>query len=169
MAFLDRDGTINEKPPEGEYVTHPGELRLIPGAAEAIRRLNDAAVPAIVVTNQRGIALGRMREADLLAVHERLRAELEAAAGAWIDGFFFCPHDEAQCDCRKPGTGLFRQAREKFPWIDFPRSAMIGDSESDVDAGHALGMRTLRIGVDVPDLLAAIDRLLTNSGRSGEG
>jgi D-glycero-D-manno-heptose 1,7-bisphosphate phosphatase len=161
VAFLDRDGTINEKAPEGEYIEGPGQVTLLSGAADAIRRLNEAGITVIVVTNQRGIALGRMTEDDLAAVHEALMAQLAEAAGARIDAFFFCPHDEGECDCRKPGTGLFRQARERYPWIDLERSVMIGDSRSDVQAGQALGMRTLQLGVDAPDLRTAVAGLLS--------
>jgi D-glycero-D-manno-heptose 1,7-bisphosphate phosphatase len=160
VAFLDRDGTINVKAPEGEYITHPGELRLLPGAAEAIRRLNDTGVKAIVVTNQRGIALGRMSEADLEAVHAELTAQLAHAGGARIDAFFHCPHDAGMCDCRKPETGMFKQALERFPWINLPRSVMIGDSASDAEAGRRLGMLTIRLGVDSPDLETAVGRVL---------
>ncbi|HEV2062608.1 MAG TPA: HAD-IIIA family hydrolase, partial [Solirubrobacteraceae bacterium] len=100
-AFLDRDGTINVKPPEGEYVEAPEELRLLPGAAAAIARLNAAGLPVIVVTNQRGVALGRMTEADVAAVHDRLREEL-SRAGAHVDAIYHCPHQEGACACRKP-------------------------------------------------------------------
>jgi D-glycero-D-manno-heptose 1,7-bisphosphate phosphatase len=160
VAFLDRDGTINEKAPAGNYIKHAGELRLLPGAAEAIRRLNDSGVSVIVVTNQRGIALGLMSERDLEGIHAELAARLEDAAGAHIDAFFHCPHDLEECDCRKPGAGMFIQARERFPWIDLRRSMMIGDRASDVEAGRLLGMTTLQVGVDVPDLAAAVDELL---------
>jgi D-glycero-D-manno-heptose 1,7-bisphosphate phosphatase len=160
VAFLDRDGTINEKAPEGDYIKHPGELILLPGAAGAIRRLNEAGVIVLVVTNQRGIALGRMREEDVDDVHAALRAELETETGARIDAFFHCPHDVGECDCRKPGTGMFAAAAERFPWIDPARSVTIGDSRSDVEAGHGFGTRTVLLGVDAPDLAAAVDRLL---------
>src|SRR3954462_760083 len=90
-ALLDRDGTINVKAPEGEYVTRPDEVELLPGAAEAIAALNAASVAVMVITNQRGIALGRMTEEDLAGIHARLSAELEAEAGARIDAFFHCP------------------------------------------------------------------------------
>ena len=159
-AFLDRDGTINLKAPEGEYVTYVSELALLPGAAEAIRRLNDARILVIVVTNQRGIALGRMSEQDLAEIHAELEARLDAAAGARIDAFFHCPHDLNKCSCRKPATGMFIAARVRFPGIDFSASVTVGDSASDVEAGRALGMRTLQLGVDVTDLRAAVDQLL---------
>jgi D-glycero-D-manno-heptose 1,7-bisphosphate phosphatase len=150
--------------PAHDYIKRPEELVLLPGAAAAIRRLNDAGVLAIVVTNQRGIALGRMTEHDLEDIHSELAARLEAAAGARIDAFFHCPHDLGACDCRKPQTGMFRQALERFPWIDVARSVVIGDSESDVEAGRAFGMRAVRLGVDAGDLCAAVDGLLPRAG-----
>jgi D-glycero-D-manno-heptose 1,7-bisphosphate phosphatase len=165
-AFLDRDGTINRKAPEGDYIKHPAEVTLLPGAAEAIRRLNDAGVMVIVVSNQRGIALGRMSESDLEAVQAALARRLRAAAGAWVDAVFHCPHDIGQCDCRKPQTGMFRQALARFPWIDPRRSVIVGDGESDVEAGRRLGIPALRIGGDVPDLAAAVARLLADGGRT---
>ena len=136
-AFLDRDGTINEKAPEGDYITTPDRLTLLPGAAHAIRRLNDAGALVIVVTNQRGIALGRMTEADLIDVHAQLRSLLEKQAGARLDAIFHCPHDAGACHCRKPAPGLIYQARAWRPEIDLARSIIIGDSRTDSAAGRA--------------------------------
>jgi D-glycero-D-manno-heptose 1,7-bisphosphate phosphatase len=160
VAFLDRDGTINEKAPEGEYITRRDEVKLLPEAAGAIRRLNDAGVTVIVVTNQRGIALGRMTEQDLTEVNAELARQLTMARGARIDAFFHCPHDISECDCRKPAVGMFVQATERFPWIDLERSVMIGDSDSDVEAGRALGIRTIHLGVDALNLGTAVDHAL---------
>jgi D-glycero-D-manno-heptose 1,7-bisphosphate phosphatase len=140
-AFLDRDGTINVKAPEGEYVESPSEVTLLPGAAAAIRALNEAGIPVIVVTNQRGIALGRMTEDDLAAVHRRLD-ELLAAEGARVDAYYHCPHDKGVCDCRKPGTAMLEQAAREHG-IDLARSVLIGDSESDVEAGRRAGAQTV--------------------------
>lgn len=164
VAFLDRDGTINRKAPEGDYVKHAREVALLPGAAQAVRRLNDAGVWAIVVSNQRGIALGRMTEHDLEQVNEALSAQLSKASGAHINAFFHCPHDIGTCDCRKPGIGMFVQAQECFPWIDIARSVMIGDSDSDIQAGQALGLRAVRLGIEAPDLEGAIELLLPSQG-----
>ena len=160
VAFLDRDGTINRKAPEGDYVKRPDEVSLLPGAADAIRRLNDSGVTVLVVSNQRGIALGRMSERDLADVNAELADQLAAAAGARVDAFFHCPHDVGECDCRKPGTGMFRQALERFPRIDLGRSVVIGDSESDTEAGRALRMATILLGVDAPDLSGAVEQVL---------
>jgi D-glycero-D-manno-heptose 1,7-bisphosphate phosphatase len=153
-ALLDRDGTINVKAPEGEYLTEPAQLVLLPGAAAAVRALNDAGVPVLIVTNQRGIALGRMTEDGLAAVHTRLRDLLHDEAGAWIDGIFHCPHDRGACDCRKPGTLLLRRAAEYAGIAGLQDAVMIGDSLGDVRAGRAVGARSI---------------LLTGTGTAGDG
>jgi D-glycero-D-manno-heptose 1,7-bisphosphate phosphatase len=168
-VFLDRDGTLNVKAPEGEYVTAPDELELLPGAAQAVARLNAAGARVVIATNQRGIARGRMTPADLEAVHAKLAREL-AQAGAHVDAIFACPHDHGECDCRKPGIGLFRQARDADPDIDFADSVMVGDSPSDVEAGRAAGMATVGIGPRASgadhhsdDLASAVDWILSRS------
>ena len=160
-AFLDRDGTINVKAGgKGNYVETPEQLVLLPGAAAAVRRLNEARLTVIVITNQRGVALGRMTHEDLDRVHARMSQLLASEAGAHVDDIFYCPHEIGVCDCRKPDIGLFLQAKERWPEIDLSASAMVGDSENDVIAGGRLGMTSLLLGADVPDLPAAVHRLL---------
>ncbi len=144
-AFLDRDGTINESPPEGEYVTSPEGLRLLEGAAEAIRLLNEHPAKVVVVTNQRGIALGKMSEADLERVNNRLRQEL-GRSGAHLDAILHCPHHEGACDCRKPGTGMFERAAREVEGVELADAAMIGDTARDMEAGNRLDLTTVRIG-----------------------
>ena len=158
-VFLDRDGTLNVKAPEGDYVTTPAELELLPGAAEAVRLLNERGVPAIVVTNQRGIALGRMTEDDLTAIHTRLAEEL-AAAGAHVDAIYHCPHEHDACDCRKPQTGMFRDAQRDLGGLDFAHTAVVGDSASDMEAARRIGARGVLLPTDEPTLLSAVRRLL---------
>jgi D-glycero-D-manno-heptose 1,7-bisphosphate phosphatase len=148
-AFLDRDGTINVRPPDGEYVVRPEDLVLLPRAADAIARLNAAEWLAIVVTNQRGVSLGRMSDADLAAVHRRLESEL-AEAGARLDGIYACVHGDGECDCRKPATGMFAQARAEHPDIDLATAVVIGDSWRDMRAAAALGSRRLLIAGSAP-------------------
>lgn len=145
--FLDRDGVLNRKMPEGRYVTHWDELHLLPGVPEAIARLNRAGLRVLVVSNQRGVALGLYSAADVEAIHERLQQEL-AAHGAHVDAFYFCPHDKGECNCRKPLPGMFEKARRDFPQIEAAASAIIGDSASDIEFGRRLGMRTLFIEGD---------------------
>lgn len=136
-AFLDRDGTIVEDP---GFLHEPGKVRLLPGAAEAIRRLNQDGLLVITVSNQSGIARGRYTVEDYAAVQRRL-AELLLAHGAHLDGSYFCPHHpqiSGPCSCRKPGTKLFLDAQETLD-IDFSRSWWIGDRLSDVQPALALG------------------------------
>jgi D-glycero-D-manno-heptose 1,7-bisphosphate phosphatase len=155
-AFLDRDGTINVKAPEGDYITAPEQVRLLPGAAAAVRRLNDLGALVVVVTNQRGISLGRMTAGDVQDVHARLSGLLAGQAGAHVDAFFVCPHDHGQCDCRKPHPGLLRAAVRRFPKIDVDGSILIGDAPSDVAAGERFGVRSLQLGRDAADLAEAV-------------
>lgn len=135
-VFLDRDGTIVEDP---GFLHEPEKVKLLPGAAEAIRRLNEAGYRVIIVTNQSGIARGRYTTTDYEAVQRRL-GELLAAKGARIDGAYFCPHHpqlSGPCECRKPGVKLFHEAQAAFD-IDFSRSWWVGDRLSDVQPARLL-------------------------------
>ena len=143
-VFLDRDGTINRKPPEGEYVTRVSEFEFLPGAKEGIRMLNDAGMRVVIVTNQRGIALGRMSVADVERIHRRMLVELRLARAS-VDGVYICSHDKGCCTCRKPDVGLFLAAKRDFPQIDFARAAIVGDGEADMAAGARLGLRRILI------------------------
>jgi len=127
--FLDRDGVINAAPPPGEYVRRWDDFRILPEAVSWIRLFKAAGYLAIVLTNQRGIALGLYSHADLLELHEKMRAEL-AAQGALLDDIFYCPHHEDVCDCRKPRPGLVFEAQQKWD-IDLANSLLIGDSQRD--------------------------------------
>jgi D-glycero-D-manno-heptose 1,7-bisphosphate phosphatase len=141
-VFLDRDGVLNEKMPEGRYVTSWSEFHLIAGVTAAIRKLNQAGLRVMVVSNQRGIALGLYTTETVRAIHGELQSLLKAQ-GAHVDGFYFCPHDKAQCNCRKPSGGMFEQALADFPDIQAETSVMLGDSLSDIEFGRRLGMRTV--------------------------
>ncbi len=143
-VFLDRDGVINRKPPEGDYVKSWEEFEFLPKAPEALRLLKEAGMRIIIITNQRGIARGLMTERDLEEIHKRMLAEL-ARLQASVDAIYYCPHEEGVCDCRKPRVGLFRQAQQDFPDIDFSNSAVIGDSLKDMEAGTQLGSLTILI------------------------
>lgn len=146
-VFLDRDGILNRKMPEGEYVTRWEKFRVLPGVPEAVCRMNEAGVRVVVVSNQRGIARGLYTAADVETIHANFQQQLKGA-GAHIDAFFFCPHDKGQCNCRKPLPGLFEQAVEQFPEITASSSAMIGDSLSDIEFGRRLGIRTVFVEGD---------------------
>lgn len=144
-VFLDRDGVLNRKAPEGAYITRPEDLELLPGAGDAIARINRFRQKAIVVTNQRAIALGLCTDNDLYRIHETL-CSLLSAHDAHLDAIYYCPHDYGQCNCRKPKTGMFEQAFRDFRNANTSNSVMIGDSPTDVEAGWRLGMRTILIG-----------------------
>lgn len=147
-VFLDRDGTINVKPPEGEYVTAPDGLVLLPGAARALARLNAAGVRTVLVTNQSWLSRPSGSAAGYAAIRARL-ARLLAAEGARLDADYHCPHAPATCDCRKPRPGMLRRAARELR-IELDRAVIIGDSDSDLLAGRAAGTSTilLRPGAD---------------------
>jgi len=153
-VFLDRDGTLNVKPPDGEYVERPEALELLPGAADAVRMLNQAGLWTSLVTNQRGVALGRMSRRDLDDVHERLKRLLSLKRAA-VDAIYVCPHGMDECACRKPRPGLLLQAQREHPALDFARAAIVGDSASDVQAGRCLGLTTILISERERDEVAA--------------
>ena len=143
-AFLDRDGVINRKPPEGLYITRWEEVRVLPGVAEAITLLTKAGYCVLAVSNQRCVAKGLLTSSELESIHSRMCQQL-AAAGAIITKFYYCPHEkQPACACRKPAPGmLLRAAREND--IELAASWMIGDSDSDIEAGRKAGCRTVRI------------------------
>jgi D-glycero-D-manno-heptose 1,7-bisphosphate phosphatase len=144
-VFLDRDGTIVEDPPPG-YLHDPAKVRLLPGAAEAIRQCNAAGFLVVTVSNQSGIARGLYTVAEYEAVQGRL-AQLLEAHGARLDGAYFCPHHPdltGPCECRKPGTKLFRDAAAALG-IDLAHSWFVGDRLSDVAPGQTLGGRGLLV------------------------
>ncbi len=146
-AFLDRDGVLNEKMPEDRYVGRWGDFRVLRGVPEALRRLNQAGLRVIVVSNQRCIARGLSTAAEVDAIHAAFQSHLKSA-GARVDAFFMCPHEKNECNCRKPLPGLFEQAVAQFPDISAAASVMIGDSLSDVEFGRRLGMKTVLIESD---------------------
>jgi len=182
-VFLDRDGVINQRPPEGEYITRWEDFHILPGVAAGIALLNHAGFSVIVVTNQRCVAKGLMTEADLQKIHERM-TDVLAQAGAEIDATFYCPHEiEPRCDCRKPAPGMLLSAA-RLRGIDLRTSWLIGDSDNDVEAGVNAGCKTARViatdatsserariseatiiaGIDASSLLDAIRQILKREG-----
>lgn len=143
-VFLDRDGVLNSKPGQGQFVTRWEEFHLLPGVEAALAKLNRSGRKVIVVTNQRGVALGLYSLEKLAQMHQQLREQL-ATHGAHLDAIYVCPHNDDECSCRKPLTGLFEQAFRDFPGASNGNSVMVGDSLRDVQAGHSLGMRTVLV------------------------
>ena len=136
-VFFDRDGTLNE---EREYLASPEGLTMLGGAVDAVKIVNKAALMAVVITNQSGVGRGYFGRGDVEAVNGRLRA-LVGEGGGRIDGVYYCPHrpDEG-CECRKPATGLIRQASGDLG-IDPTRSYVVGDKVADIEMAWACGAK----------------------------
>ena len=135
-VFLDRDGTVIA---DAHYISDPERVELIPGAADAIRRLKGAGFAVVLVTNQSGIARGLYSQADYLAVAARVERILRAA-DASVHATYYCPHHpdfSGPCDCRKPGTGMYRQAVVELG-LDPAASFYVGDKLTDVLPALAL-------------------------------
>ncbi|MEP6495824.1 MAG: HAD family hydrolase [bacterium] len=136
-AFLDRDGTIIR---DANYVRDPSDVELLPGAAAAVRRLNERSIPVIVVTNQSGIGRGLLTLDDYEAVRAKLDALL-VADNAHVTATYMCPHAPNvadPCDCRKPGLGMYKQAIGEHG-LDAAASVFIGDRWRDVVPADAFG------------------------------
>jgi D-glycero-D-manno-heptose 1,7-bisphosphate phosphatase len=143
-VFLDRDGVINRKPPEGDYVIRWEDFHVLPGVVESIARLNRAGFCLVVVTNQRCVAKGLITSTDLEKMHQQMLDSL-ARAGATIDAVYYCPHElEPLCSCRKPAPGMLVDAAREHG-IELSASWMIGDSDIDVEAGKNAGCKTARL------------------------
>lgn len=155
--FLDRDGVINRKAPEGEYISKWAQFQFVPGVFSAVLKFSQAGFKIFIVTNQRGIALGKVHLQDLEDIHSRVK-ERFIGHDAMIDGIYFCPHDISEnCLCRKPKPGLLQQAARDYA-LHLPLCWMIGDAPSDVEAGRAAGCRTARVvpvGVSAENVPAA--------------
>jgi D-glycero-D-manno-heptose 1,7-bisphosphate phosphatase len=183
-VFLDRDGVIND---QTAFVNKPDDFRLLSGAAEAIRRLNEARIPVVVVTNQGGIAFGYLTEEDLVTIHERM-AELLATEGAHVDAVHYSPffpngtvprYSKESSD-RKPGIGMLERARDELG-IDLAKSYLVGDATTDILAGLHAGCTTILVetgqaGTDgketaepdytVQDLSEAVELILGQLGQA---
>ena len=143
-AFLDRDGVLNRKMPEGEYVVSPEEFELLPGAVTGLQLLSAKGYRLIVVTNQRGVARGKLTLDDLSAIHRKMQ-ELLASNGVVIDAIYFCPHELGECGCRKPEPGLLLRAFEDYPGLVPAESVLFGDSGSDIEAARRAGVPAVRM------------------------
>ncbi len=140
-VFLDRDGTISE---DVNYCSCVEDFHMLPTVPAAIRLLNISGYKVVVVTNQSGIARGYFTEETVNLIHEKMCGEL-AQNNATVDAIYFCPHHpDDDCDCRKPKTGLFKEAAKELQ-IDLASSYMIGDMQSDIDVGKAAGCGTILV------------------------
>jgi D-glycero-D-manno-heptose 1,7-bisphosphate phosphatase len=136
LVILDRDGTINHD--SDDFVKSAEEWQPLPGALEAIARLNHAGWHVVIASNQSGLGRGLFDVASLNAMHDKLHKQL-AAVGGRIDAIFYCPHaPEDGCHCRKPQSGLFEQIGARFG-VSLKGLPAVGDSLRDLQAGSAVG------------------------------
>jgi D-glycero-D-manno-heptose 1,7-bisphosphate phosphatase len=191
-VFLDRDGTLNE---EVGYLNHIDRLRLFPWTAEAIRKLNRAGVPAVVVTNQSGIGQGYFPEELVRQTHARIAEQL-ASQDARIDAFCYCPHHpdarigeyRVACRCRKPAPAMVEQAARDLR-LDPQRSYVVGDTGRDLELAFNVGARAALVMTGygrgiyeyrrhewarqpdwvVENVLEAVDKILKEMGRNDGG
>ena len=149
-AFLDRDGVLNE---DRGYVHRWEDFAFLPGVIDALRRLQQKGYLLVVITNQSAVARGLCAEADVLALHERMRAFLHGQ-GIELAGIYYCPHHPQgsvarytrACACRKPEPGMILRAAQEHG-IDLARSLLVGDKLSDLEAGRAAGIPSLYLVV----------------------
>jgi len=142
--FLDRDGVINKRLVD-DYVKHWGEFEFLEKVPETIAYCAKLFGTIVVVTNQQGIGKGLMTEEDLTDIHNNMKSQIESAGGR-IDKVYFCPKLKTeQPNCRKPLPYMGYAAQKDFPKIDFKKSIMVGDSDSDMEFGSALGMTNIFI------------------------
>jgi D-glycero-D-manno-heptose 1,7-bisphosphate phosphatase len=160
LVILDRDGTVNCD--RDDYIKSPDEWVPLPGALEAIARLNHAGWHTVLATNQSGLGRGLFSMAALNAVHLKMNQAL-ALEGGRIDAMFFCPHTPADaCGCRKPLPGLMQQIGERFG-VALKHTPMVGDTLRDLQAGATAGCPThlVRTGksaaLDAAQLAAVLD------------
>ena len=158
-VFFDRDGIVNRSPGPG-YVLSWAGFRFEPLFPDILRTVLSKGYVAVVVTNQRGVALGLMPQADVDDIHLRMRLALKEQHGLELLDVVVCPHEKNTCDCRKPNPGMLLTAAERHG-LDLAESWMIGDHERDVEAGRRAGCRTIIVNggpesttadVRVPDM-----------------
>jgi D-glycero-D-manno-heptose 1,7-bisphosphate phosphatase len=165
-AFLDRDGVLNY---DRGYTHRADDLVMIPGAATAVRLLNEAGYYVFVVTNQGGVARGLYSEAAIKQVHGHMQ-DILMKEGAHIDAFYYCPHHPEgevkefaiACRCRKPEPGMLEQAAREWP-IERGRSFLIGDRDHDVAAAAAVHIRGIKFDVQTESLVDLIRKELANA------
>jgi D-glycero-D-manno-heptose 1,7-bisphosphate phosphatase len=139
--FMDRDGTVSE---EVGYMYHAGLYKPFPWTGQAIRRINESGMKAVLVTNQSGIGRGYFSAATVAEVHDVLNTEL-TRWNAHLDAIYYCPHSpDANCECRKPNTGMLLQAQREMG-IDLKRSFVIGDRYLDIRMAHAAGAHAILV------------------------
>ena len=144
-VFFDRDGIVNESPGAGKYVTRLEDFHVLPEFVDSLRVARALGYHAVIVSNQRAVALGLVSAHGVEAIHGKLREILRVPHSLDLLDILYCPHDVGQCECRKPLPGMLTEAAARHG-IDLASSWMVGDSETDVEAGRRAGCRTIRVG-----------------------
>lgn len=171
--FLDRDGVIIRKAPDGEYVGDWREVQFLPGSLDAILAIHRFGYKVIIVTNQRGVATGKIELSKMKEIHTQMK-EVVANSGGIISAIYYCPHDTSEdCICRKPKPGMLLQAAVDHQ-VRLPECWMVGDTAADIAAGKSAGCKTALIAqsegfqqwTEQPDIWAkslalAVKRILT--------
>lgn len=140
VVFLDRDGTINERPPRACYIEKPEDFRWLPNAKEALKQLKEKGYTIYLITNQPGIARGNLTEDMLEKIHAKMESDL-LEIGVTLDDIYFCPHNwDEGCDCRKPKPGMLFQAQKDHS-LNLSQCYLIGDDERDIEAGISAGVK----------------------------
>lgn len=144
IVLLDRDGVINKKPKKGNYIKKWEEFKFLPGVIEAIKLLNNSGYKIFVISNQAGIARGRMSENDLDLIHKNMKKEL-LKNGTKVHGIYYCPHGWNEgCKCRKPKPGMLFKASEEH-LFDLTKAVFIGDDRRDMEAGKKAECKTILV------------------------
>jgi len=164
--FLDRDGIINQNADIHEYITCWREFKFLPGVLNSLAELAKTNYKIIVITNQRGVALGKINLSDLNQMHVNMVSQIKNKGGR-IDKVYFCPHNFNECNCRKPLPGMLDLVANEFD-IDLNNSWVIGDSQNDIELGKSRGCKTIYIGKKneynadfyVKDLQEAIKKII---------
>lgn len=138
-VFFDRDGVINRNPNEGDYIQELDEIEILPGVRGVVSKLKESGFKIVIVTNQRGIARGQLSKDMLEKIHNGIQEKLSGKNGKLIDGFYYCPHNIGECDCRKPEPGLILKAKDDLD-IDLNSSWLVGDRETDRLAAQNAGI-----------------------------
>ena len=170
-VFFDRDGIVNASPGAGRYVTRWEDFHLLPEFVESLRVVRAHGYQAVIVSNQRAVARGLVSAAEVEAMHRSLRDLLWKNYRLDLLDVQYCPHDVGECDCRKPAPGMLKAMALKHG-LDLAASWMVGDAETDIEAGQCAGCRTILVNGDeaisqadwrvaaMQDLPALLERVL---------
>lgn len=158
VVFLDRDGTLNVRPPKAEYITRVEDFIWLKGAKESIKYLKDHGYEVYIISNQPGIARGMLTVEILEKIHDKMRIDLRDI-GTDIDGIYYCPHGwDDGCNCRKPKPGMLFQAQREHS-LNLTKCILIGDDQRDIDAGNAAELKKCMLVSDKYTLWDAVHEL----------